>query len=68
MVNKPLLASSFCVRRHSTAADVLNRRIHLRGVPNGTTRVRVTKEGYIDQEREVTGVQFTGAHFYLQRR
>ncbi len=41
-------------------------RIH--GVPNGTTRVRVTKEGYIDQEREVTGVQFSGAHFYLERR
>jgi len=40
----------------------------IHGVPNGTTRVRVTKEGYVDQEREVTGVQFSGAHFYLERR
>jgi hypothetical protein len=41
-------------------------RIH--GVPNGTVTIRVRKEGYLDQEREVTGVQFSNAHFYLQRR
>jgi hypothetical protein len=40
----------------------------VRGVPNGTVRIRVTKGGYVDQEREVTGVQFTGATFYLERR
>lgn len=38
------------------------------GVPDGTFRIRVTKEGYFEQDREVSGVQFTGAHFYLQRR
>jgi hypothetical protein len=38
------------------------------GVPSGTVTIRVTKEGYLDQEREVTGVQFSNADFYLQRR
>jgi hypothetical protein len=37
-------------------------------VPNSTVSIRVTKAGYLDQEREITSVQFSGAHFYLQRR
>jgi hypothetical protein len=40
----------------------------INGVPSGTITIRVTKPGYLDQEREVTGVQFSNAHFYLQRR
>jgi hypothetical protein len=42
-------------------------RYQIDGVPSGTIRLRVTKQGYVDQEREVTGAQFTGADFYLQR-
>ena len=43
-------------------------RYEIDGVPSGTFTIRVTKEGYLDQEREVAGVQFSNADFYLQRR
>jgi hypothetical protein len=38
------------------------------GVPSGSVRIRVSKGGYIDQEREVAGAQRSGATFYLERR
>ena len=37
------------------------------GVPIGSFRIRVTRAGYIAQEREVAGAGFTGVDFYLQR-
>ncbi len=37
-------------------------------VPDGIARLRVTKDGFIPQEREVGGVTFAGANFELQRR
>lgn len=36
------------------------------GVPRGTFRVRVTKDGYFDEERDVSAS--TSSDFYLQRR
>jgi hypothetical protein len=43
-------------------------RYRLLGVPAGTFRLRATKDGYVPQERDVTGSTFTGADFELQRR
>lgn len=40
------------------------------GVPPGVFRIRVSKDGYVPQERDVTaaGLGFTGANFQLQRQ
>jgi hypothetical protein len=40
------------------------------GVPPGVFRIRVSKNGYVPQEREVTaaGLGFTSASFQMQRQ